>query len=68
MCVMKCRSDVTSNLGNGTSIAMEGKLTSTQTGMKSVVTTDSLKFKKYIATNLKPATHFLSFTKAAATG
>ena len=62
ICVIKCRSGVNSDIGNGMFDATKGKLPATQITMKFVVTTDSHKFRKFVARNFKPALCFHSFT------
>ena len=65
---MKCKFDVSSNLGNGASVATKGKHIATWKEMKSVVATDSHRFNKSITTNLKPVARFHSFGKIGAIG
>ena len=58
MSLVNCRAGASSSQGNGVSVATKGKLATTQTTIKSVVTTDSHRFRKFVATDLKPAAHF----------
>ena len=68
MCVMKCKSGARSNMGNRVYVATKGKLATTQTETKSVITTDSHRFRKSIALDFKLAARFHSFAKIGATG
>ena len=67
MSLVNFRSGASFGLGSGVSITMKEKLVVTQTTMKSIATTDSHRFRKSVATGLKPTAHFHSFAKIVVT-